>query len=186
MGVIREPLGERIETDHGQCHRGEIKAQTIYKRACHNKSGGGEQTEHCGTENRYTPGGQMPLGSTGIKRIHFTINDAVKCHGACPGKDDAKNDAAEDSAPWPTAMISCRDQHRRQGKRQRKDSMRKSHERTPFLNRRKHFNKKIGVGITLRVAEIMRRSTQIGSSFQTTKPAIDFLGTNALKMPFSF
>jgi len=73
-----------------------------------------------------------------IQRVKFSIHNSIKRHRASPRANHRGENQSKSFPARPAAMVARRHEHRRQRERQREDGMRETHERTPFLNCRKH------------------------------------------------
>ena len=74
----------------------------------------------------------MPVLRARIEGVEFAIHDAVERHGASAGADHGVQDQAEDFPTGPAPLVTGGHEHGRQGKRQREDRVRKTHESRPF------------------------------------------------------
>src|ERR1044071_10372289 len=85
MGVVRKPLGERIETNDSESERRHIKAEAIQEKTRRNQADAGKDAEGNSAGQSDLFRGLMAHSGSWIQSVELAIHDSVKSHGAGAG-----------------------------------------------------------------------------------------------------
>ena len=138
MGIIRKALGEGIKTDDEQRDGRKIETDRIQKPACCDQPGCTEEAQESRARQRNFPRGQMTHGGPRIGCVKLPIHNPVEGHRAGSGANHGGEDEPEGSPTRPAVIFPGCDHHGREGKRQRKNRVRKFDELGPFANGGNH------------------------------------------------
>jgi hypothetical protein len=131
--VIREPLRQRIKTNHHERDGRQDKNKADSESSWRQPTRAAGQAKQPGAEQGNLAGGQMAVGRARIQRVEFAVHDAVEGHRAGARADHRRENQPKRPPARPAAIVPRRHGHRRQRERQGEDRVREAHERSPFL-----------------------------------------------------